>query len=280
MSKMASVLFVSMLFCLLLGVNTEFDKYNNVHKDNVFLKTAHGYARAKGLQSCWVCGLMPSSAQVYPYIAIPFTTIEIYQAYGHIHDASVKSPFYTVPLTNNTPSTIELFYAPRGVICWRNAGKGKIVGESQCSHYVTVGQEFVSVAVPHTVLHVPLPPVAKMQNVTTDAMPALNGTMFVCGSTAYSFLPPAWHGSCYLAYVVPAVKIMTTNDLKNKISPRPKRDLFHSHEIVATPTQRFFSSLVPAYGMTVALDEIRSLAHTVDEVANDTAKGMRDMSHE
>ena len=49
---------------------------------------------------------------------------------------------------------------------------------------------------------------------------------------------------------------------------------------IATPTQRFFAAIIPGYGATVALDEIRILVNTLDAIANDSASGLSDLSHE
>ena len=137
-----------MLLChLFTGGNCSFDSHNVIHKDNTFLQTAHGVAKAKGEQSCWVCGLMPASSQVYPYRAVPFTIPEYVAAYkhdvirGNPRSGSVAAPqvsYYTVPMDAGPPIKIKLSYAPKGVICWTNEGKGRDVGRSVCSYSAIV----------------------------------------------------------------------------------------------------------------------------------------------
>ncbi|XP_041918935.1 endogenous retrovirus group PABLB member 1 Env polyprotein-like [Alosa sapidissima] len=166
--------------------------------------------------------------------------------------------------------SFKLSYAPRGVICWVADKSGRsVVGRSICPYEVQVGQTEVSIE--------------QSGEVVTNALAPVRGSMFVCGQYAYSYLPPNWQGSCYLAYVVPAVRIVEREHLvgeSTSIHPRTKRDAFGGHSIVATPTQRFFAALIPTYGLTVALDEIRDLVHIVDVVANDTARALSDINRE
>jgi hypothetical protein len=145
---MLPVLFV-MLCHLFTGRKFSFDSHNVIHKDNTFLQTAHGLAKAKGLQSRWVYWLLLSSPQIYPYLAVPFTLPEYIAAYKHVNpprSVVTQVPYYTVPMEEH---------------------------------------------------------------------------------------------------------------FKGYATNRSKRDLFHQNFQVATPTQRVFSAIIPHYGITVALDEIR-----------------------
>jgi hypothetical protein len=63
---------------------------------------------------------------------------------------------------------------------------------------------------------------------STDGLPAVYGTMFVCGQNAYSYLPLDCRGSCIVAFVVPALKVDATI--------RSKRNLVHQNFPVAAPT--------------------------------------------
>ncbi|KAL2102117.1 hypothetical protein ACEWY4_001285 [Coilia grayii] len=259
-----------------------YDSHQDVHKSNVFLKTAHGYADAKGDTDCWVCGLMPSAVDTYPYIAIPFTLGEYVTAYNHV-DSPWFNPnvtFYSMKVGTTPPERVKLSLAPKGLLCWVNSGLIDM-GMSKCEYYVKVGQPSVTITWVGGQEILPLPPRMKMfkvGNVTSDARAAVNGTMFVCGKYAYPYLPPQWQGTCYLAYVIPAVRTVERQHLfKNH---RPKRDMFGNHLLVATPTQKFFSALIPTYGMTVALDEIRDLATIVEKVANDSSIAIKEMNGE
>ncbi|XP_048114199.1 syncytin-A-like [Alosa alosa] len=286
-----------MLFCcavtlchLVIVTDTLYDSHHDVHKDNTFLKTAHGLAQAKRKHSCWVCGLMPSASEVYPYIAIPFTIPEYVAAFNSTTNGSPDDIFPNPPWARGPPSKLKLSYAPRGVICWVADKNGRsVVGQSICPYEVQVGQTELSIEQSGEVVLIPLPPMMRVpggtpgSTVVTNALAPVRGSMFVCGQYAYSYLPPNWQGSCYLSYVVPAVRIVGREHLvgeSTSIHPRTKRDAFGGHSTVATPTQRFFAALIPTYGLTVALDEIRDLVHIVDVVANDTARALSDINRE
>ena len=43
---------------------------------------------------------------------------------------------------------------------------------------------------------------------------------------------------------------------------------------------RVFSAIIPHYGITVALDEIRDLGHIIDAIANASGHGLTDLNHE
>ena len=79
--------------------------------------------------------------------------------------------------------------------------------------------------------------------------------MFVCGQNAYSYLPPYCRGSCYVAYVGPALDIVTLEHLKGNATIRSKRDLFHQNFKVLLD----ITDIITKYGVTVVLDEIRDL---------------------
>ena len=146
------------------------------------------------------------------------------------------------------PIKIKLSNAPKGVICWTNEGKVRDMGKSVCSYSAMVGQKQVSISEQNLLVNVPLPPLTRVpgaspgEMIATDALPAVNGTMFVCGQDAYSYLPPNWSGSCYVALVVPAFEIVSEEHLKGNATIRSKRDLFHQKFQVATPTQYFLLS--------------------------------------
>ena len=275
------VLYALLICYLCIKGNCDIDSHYEVHRDNTFLQAAHGLAKAKGVQACWVCGLMQTSSQVPPYIAVPFTIPEYTAAYG---TPSIDAPFYTVPMDIGPPTKIRLSYAPVGIICWVNSGNGQVMGNSTCTYTTDVGNPGIQIEQDGVTIEVPLPTrvAADHRIKDTDTMLALNGSMFVCGSTAYSYLPVSWSGSCYMAYVVPALGIEDEKHIKGDATgqSRSKRDLFGNNSPIATPTQRFFAAIIPGYGATVALDEIRILVNTLDAIANDSASGLSDLSHE
>src|SRR4029434_4993762 len=170
-------------------------------------------------------------------------------AYG---TPSIDAPFYTVPMDIGPPTKVRLSYAPVGIICWVNSGNGQVMGNHTCTYTTDVGNPGIQIEQDGITIEVPLPTrvAADHRIKDTDTMLAVNGSMFVCGSTAYSYLPVSWSSSCYMAYVVPALGIEDEKHIKGDATgqSRSKRDLFGNNSPIATPTQRFFAAIIPRYG--------------------------------
>ena len=251
-----------LLLAMFLGAHASYDSHNDVPRGNTFLATAAVFAQAKGYNSCWVCGLLPTSSDTYPYMAIPFTLIDYVVAYNNHMSSFYREniTFYERPITDYPPEQVKISYAPKGLLCWVSNPEldSVVLGQSICDFYVSTGQISTRITWHNNNETLILP---------NHVRAAMNGTMFVCGKYAYTQLPEKWSGACYLAYVVPAMRVTRSHPRTRKA----KRDLFHSKEVVASPTQRFFSAIIPNYGVTVALDEIRQVAHVMEKIANDTA---------
>ena len=101
--------------------------------------------------------------------------------------------------------------------------------------------------------------------------------MFVCGQNAYSYLPPYCRGSCYVAYVGPALDIVTLEHLKGNATIRSKRDLFHQNFPVATPTQSFFCYHSTLWCHSCSL-KIKDFVHIIDAIANTPRHGLTDFN--
>ncbi len=105
------------------------------------------------------------------------------------------------------------------------------------------------------------------------SIPLPNGVYWVCGMKAYEYLPEGWSGVCGLGHVIPAMRVLTVPPEIHIV----KRDLFTHTQ---TPWTRFFSAVIPSYGVMAALDQIRDLSQAVEDLANSTAKGMSMLSEE
>jgi len=97
-----------------------------------------------------------------------------------------------------------------------------------------------------------------------DDFTAYNGTYFICGTKAYSWLPTNWIGSCYLGYVVPYMHHLPS--LQHYPS-RVKRTI--------SGTERFFMMAFPLYGMGRAANELILMASALEQLANETAAEAR-----
>lgn len=81
-------------------------------------------------------------------------------------------------------------------------------------------------------------------NIINNGMIAPNGTYFICGSYAYSWLPKLWQGSCYLGYVVLHVRHSANSPFS------------HRHKRVIQETERFFAIAFPSYGISEIAREV------------------------
>lgn len=270
---MATTLIIVTIAAALHALSTH-DGHHAIHKDNTFIAAAHAYARIRGEHSCWVCGLLPTSTDTYPYLAVPFNLIDYLTIFNHTNSPLYRTDvnFTPRPISGSSPEPIKITYAPKGLICWVNAGSRMMMGQSVCDYYVTTEQRTVTIVWDNKTESVSLPEHYQSSNKKTT----MNGTMFVCGRRAFKFLPPDWKGSCYIAYIVPAMRL--EHNIKN--IGRSKRDLFGSHEVIASPGQRFFAAIMPFYGTTVALDEIRQMASIMENIANDTAGALSEINSE
>uniref|UniRef100_A0A3P8W288 Uncharacterized protein n=1 Tax=Cynoglossus semilaevis TaxID=244447 RepID=A0A3P8W288_CYNSE len=127
-----------MMMTSILHAFTTYDSHHATHKVNTFIAAAHTYARIKGEQSCWVCGLLPTSADTYPYLAVPLTLIDYMTVFNQTKNPMYKAEviFIHHPITQGTLEPMKIRYAPRGLMCWVNNRDGMNMGESKCDYYV------------------------------------------------------------------------------------------------------------------------------------------------
>ena len=92
----------------------------------------------------------------------------------------------------------------------------------------------------------------------------------MCEGKAYYYLPTTWSGSCYAAYVVPAVRATTEH-------PNHPFSHLYRRTIVAGPVKQASAS-IPDYGMATVLDSIRELAREVERMDNATAKDIEELT--
>ncbi|XP_072897959.1 endogenous retrovirus group 3 member 1 Env polyprotein-like [Hemitrygon akajei] len=233
----------------------------SVFRNNMFLRMSHEYARRLNLTKCWVCstGPLDSDAGV-PMIQLPFRREE-YWAWVRFNNntGEVDPPSDNV---TNLPMYQHLFtgwYIPaydkgsapptfpvaagivgRDCVC-RRTRRGIRVGNSYCNGTTT-----------HTTGRV------------RGGKGALNGTYWICGDTAYPWLPYLWNGCCYLAYAVPYLHHVTR--LRDHQSARVRRGL--------SAAELFFGAIIPGYGVVKVSREVDKLYDLVESIANETAKGL------
>ncbi|XP_038658848.1 endogenous retrovirus group PABLB member 1 Env polyprotein-like [Scyliorhinus canicula] len=97
-----------------------------------------------------------------------------------------------------------------------------------------------------------------------------NDTYFVCGHKAYPWLPENWSGSCYMGFVVPGIAHYT--DLSNHPHARSTRSI--------VPWEAIATVLWPQFGSIRSLQKVNQLRDILEQVANDTAEGLSELSAE
>lgn len=114
-------------------------------------------------------------------------------------------------------------------------------------------------------------------------IPAPPGTHWLCGTTVWPELPAQFTGICSLVYMYPAMRpahmpspspisllsMGSKNDNSNCITDFTCKQTFWS---------RALGALIPNYGVMQALDQVRMLSHYVEQLANDTAMALGNIS--
>ncbi|XP_038630100.1 endogenous retrovirus group PABLB member 1 Env polyprotein-like [Scyliorhinus canicula] len=97
-----------------------------------------------------------------------------------------------------------------------------------------------------------------------------NDTYFICRHKAYPWLQENWSGSCYMGIVIPGITHYT--DLSKHPHARTTRSLV-PWEVIATV-------LWPQFGCIRSLQKVTKLRDILEQVDNDTAKGLSELNTE
>ena len=185
--------------------------------------------------------------------------------------ATVQGPAKAIKITNyeglkkgegleKYPPHFQLMHKQIGLICLvRRQGTGPHLGESTCRHYARHGNETVTIE--GRINGTTIPVKIEANNLVEPQAP-LNGTYFVCGYKAYSWLPVGWTGSCYLGFVLPRIRI--TDQSPFMPQTRSKRGI--------SAVERFFMIAFPLYGAGKSAREIINLAASLEKLANTTSE--------
>ena len=176
------------------------------HGINTFLLLSHRYAMLSNKTKCWVCTHLPHSSKTgVPLSAIPFEEID-YCGTAWYHDYNLNrtsnstctvfsGAWYPSYNPKKRPPYFRIAYERVGFLCltWTNPSSKFYAGNSTCNSSIEIND---------------MDDNRKGKNGTYPKV-ASNGTYFVCGIRAYPWLPLNWTGSCYLAYVVPHMRLIT-----------------------------------------------------------------------
>lgn len=111
------------------------------------------------------------------------------------------------------------------------------------------------------------------QITTNETLIAPNGTYFVCGNKAYPFLPKGWVGRCFLAYLLPAMRVVSEDYVKHHlIMTQTKRSI--------SETEKWLGRFIPFLGVTDLQRELQALHEAFEATANTTLISIKDISDE
>nr|XP_042703505.1 endogenous retrovirus group PABLB member 1 Env polyprotein-like [Chrysemys picta bellii] len=190
--------------------------------------------------------------------------------YG-LHNGSWNSHYSST----RKPQPIRLCSPPTGLICFQQASTSNhtwLAGISTCRFYIGHG---ISLTVPllnatgwqTSTAFFALSPQATLRNLQGNNGKASYGKAFwVCGNSAYKWLPHGWHGSCYKGYLAPPLRVLTKvpsghpwyyRSLRATIEPIGKGD-------------RFGMISLPSYGVGWLTQLYRRLSKFLTQFAKDT----------
>ncbi|XP_038644198.1 endogenous retrovirus group PABLB member 1 Env polyprotein-like isoform X1 [Scyliorhinus canicula] len=102
---------------------------------------------------------------------------------------------------------------------------------------------------------------------------AYNGTYFICDDKAYPWLPRSWSGSCYLGYMVPAIRHVTNLlHISEMTVQRKKRSIIFRDAI--------FARIIPFYWEVRMENELNKITTIIQDVAEYTATVLDKISDE
>ena len=95
------------------------------------------------------------------------------------------------------------------------------------------------------------------------------GVFLACGRKMYSFVPNRMEGTCYLAYAVPMLRVVTQQEIQvlDGHHAKHKRDL-----------QRFLGMIIPGYGVYLNQQETKALSTALEAHINSTDRVVTAMS--
>jgi len=263
---------------------------------NSFLYMSYIYANRLNVSNCWVCTRIPiHSREGLPLQSLPFHLAETVewilrqnQTQGFGGDMKIwKSAGYEMTKfsawyqpgyhhVSNPPALTIPSSAVQGSLCFSKSGEGPSVGQSRCNLTTEWQGPIPNLSNKGMFVldwsrvwnktsnsswtqnsHVPWMTMA-------EGFSAYNGTYFICGTKAYSWLPKNWTGSCYLGYVVPCMHHLLS--LKQH-SPRIRRSI--------SRTEEFFMIAFPQYGTGKAANELILMASALEQLSNITAAESR-----
>uniref|UniRef100_A0A674K277 Uncharacterized protein n=2 Tax=Terrapene triunguis TaxID=2587831 RepID=A0A674K277_9SAUR len=261
------------------------------------------FAREFNLSNCWICAQTPHHSAGLPWRVVPQNWSDYCQRWmvtssstsdnlGLRSNCTAEAPYglhhgswISHYKATRKPQPIRLRSPPTGLICYQQASTSKhtwFAGISKCRFYIGPG---ISLTVPLLnatgwqtgAAFFTLSPQTALQDSQGNNGRASYGEAFwVCGISAYKWLPNGWHGSCYKGYLAPPLRI-----LPKAPSGRPRyyRSLRATIEPISE-RDRFGMIALPSYGVGRLAQLYRRLSKFLTQFANDTLAIEKSISSE
>uniref|UniRef100_A0A8C3IRC5 Uncharacterized protein n=1 Tax=Chrysemys picta bellii TaxID=8478 RepID=A0A8C3IRC5_CHRPI len=261
------------------------------------------FAREFNLFHCWICAHTPHHSAGLPWRVVPQNWSDYCQRwmvtssntsdnlslrsnctaealYG-LHNGSWNSHYSST----FKPQSIRLRSPPTGLICYQQASTSNhawFAGISTCRFYIGPG---ISLTVPLLnatgwqtgAAFFALFPQATLRDLQDNNGKASYGEAFwICGNSAYKWLPQGWHGSCYKGYLAPPLRVLTQAPSGR---PRYYRSLRATIEPIGEG-DRFGMIFLPTYGVGRLTQLYRRLSKFLTQFANDTLAIEKSISSE
>ncbi|XP_078529621.1 endogenous retrovirus group PABLB member 1 Env polyprotein-like [Lissotriton helveticus] len=276
--------------------------------NNSFIQLLHQHQLIVNVTDCWVCGLIPHNTQRgMPYLVLPFSyegsawayLAMFSNAYQNLlrypsggsynggvdfsHSSLIKgivtmakiADIIKIPkdekkaydgwnITRYTLSLIDKLKQQSSTPIWVLAQRGYLCLQINGQNTKTK-QERSNCS--HTYVYTPSTPAPLV---------ASQGTYFICHDKAYTWLPPYFSGTCYIAFLLPPTYTAPADYHKKRVA----RGVLDSEDTAGQEGGDFLKGFLPFWGPMANSKNIRQLIRVVDATINVTSGSLKNLTAE
>uniref|UniRef100_A0A8C4WMQ2 Envelope protein n=2 Tax=Gopherus evgoodei TaxID=1825980 RepID=A0A8C4WMQ2_9SAUR len=250
------------------------------------------FAQEFNLSNCWICSQIPHHAVGLPWRVVPQNWSDLCWGWfsrGKNISGTPLSQNCTIesqyalrddpwePQANSThlPPPIRLRPVNPGLVCYQQSKSSNhtwSAGNSTCQYYLSPGS---NASIPVYVNGKPNSTAwfgTFSSSQTERWQSGYNGlvgnghSFYVCGTSAYKWLPHRWYGSCYVGYLAPPLRVFPKLPPGR---PRHRRSLYVTPEPIGVG-DRLGMILLPSYGVGRLSQMYRKLSMFLTKFANET----------
>ncbi|XP_043915952.1 uncharacterized protein LOC122792266 [Protopterus annectens] len=273
---------------------------------NTYQALKYTYASTFNVSNCWICMAIPSVHGGLSLMASPLNVTETWTSLLN----------NTANITSANSVALQLSFRHNGILCFqRNYSKEHHwtckMGWSNCNHSIqgyqctnnsclmpfypiyqilknTIFSNDTIRRVFWAVFHGFTPGNPTLSNITI----LVQDCYFICGKRAYKWLPVNWSGSCFLGYLIPAIrhttvlpqgKFRNTQKIKTPSNPVGNVDaswIYH-YDLAHASNKGLahmdlgddvisWAGIIPAYGTVKSIWELRKLSKLLEVLSNAT----------